>query len=228
MPISALILKYAICYCAFFAMLLLSKANGGYKLFDEKGPAQNTGALLGLQIAGIVWLGVVQIFTFDHSWLEIVFGKSIPGFFPALIIALLLIAVILFACKQSESLFGKIISNQKPVKIFSQAFILRYVLLRFLFLCAYEISLRGYLLTDSVYYLGITKAVLLNAALYALLHAPGNKKEMIACIPYGILLCLICIWLNTVWPAIVLHVSLSLTYETNLLKKFYKPINAFL
>jgi membrane protease YdiL (CAAX protease family) len=228
MSIGTLILKYAVCYCAFFFVLLLSKSNGGYRLFDEDGPARNAGALQGLQIAGIVWLGVIPIFTFDHSWPEIVFGKSIPGFFPAFIIALLLIAVILFARKQSESLFGKIISDQKPVKIFSQVFILRYVSLRFLFLCAYEIFLRGYLLPDSIHYIGITKAVVLNVALYTLLHAPGDKKETIACIPFGILLCVICIWLNAVWPAIVLHVSLSLNYETNLLKRFYKPINASL
>lgn len=220
MQASTLIVKYAICYGAFFFVLLLSKSNGGYRLFDEDGPARNTGALQGLQIAGILWLGVVPIFTFDHSWLEIVFGKSIPGFFPAFIIALLLIAVILFARKQSESLFGKIISDQKPVKIFSQVFILRYVSLRFLFLCAYEIFLRGYLLTDSIHYIGITKAVVLNVALYTLLHGPAGKKEIIACIPFGVLLCLLCIWMNAVWPAILLHVFLSLVYEINLFKKF--------
>ncbi|HVT84768.1 MAG TPA: CPBP family intramembrane glutamic endopeptidase [Chitinophagaceae bacterium] len=228
MTISILILKYAMCYCAFFAMLLLSKPNGGYKLFDKNGPAQNTGALFGSQIAGIVWLGLVPVFTFDQSWIDIVFGIEIPDFFPVVIIILLLIAVSLFARIQSENRFGEIVSNQKTVKIFSRDFILRYILLRLLFLCAYEIFLRGYLLTDSIHYLGITKAVLLNIALYTLLHLPADKKEIIACIPFGALLCLVCIWFQVVWPAILLHVSLSLVYEINLLKKFHRSINAVL
>ncbi len=223
-----LILKYLACYLAFFIVLLLSKSGNGYKLFDEEGPARNSGALMGLQIAGILWLGIVPYFVFEHFWTSIVFGKQVPGFFPALILILLLIVVVLFAGIQAENLFGRILSNQFPVKIFNQAFVLRYILLRFLFICAYEIFFRGYLLTDSIHFIGTAKAVLLNVSLYTLLHAPADKKEMIACIPFGTLLCLVCLWLNAAWPAIVLHVSLSLTYEINLVRKFSKPINAFL
>lgn len=223
-----LILKYAICYCAFFAVLLIGKANGGYKLFDEKCPVQNAGALLGLQIAGILWLGIVPLFIFDHSWIELVFGERIPELFPALIIILLLIVVALFARSQSGNIFRKIISEQKSFRIFGRTFILQYVLLRLFFLCAYELFLRGYLLTDSIHYYGIGTSVLLNVALYTLLHVQADKKEMIACIPFGFLLCVVCIWLNAAWPAIVLHVLLSLVYELNLLKKFYAPVNALL
>lgn len=228
MSIAILILKYTVCYCAFFAALLISKSGGGYKLFDEKGPAIHTGALLGLQIAGILWLGIMPVFIFDHSWIELVFGNGIPGLISILIIILLLFVIVLFARAQSGNLFNKIASNQKSLRIFSNAFILRYTLLRSLFLCAYEIFFRGYLLTDSIYYFGIVAAVILNVAFYALLHLPAGKKEMIACIPFGTLLCAVCVWFNAAWPAIALHVSLSLAYELNLFKKFYTPIKVML
>lgn len=213
---------------AFIFVLLLSKSHGGYKLFDEKGPARNGGILIASQIAGILWFGIIPVFVSDHSWNEIVLGKRALEWFPVLIILFLLITDVFFARKQSENLFIKIISDQKNVTIFSSGFVIRYVLLRILFLCAYEIFFRGYLLTDSIHYLGITTAVLLNVALYVLLHVPAGKKEMIACIPFGTLLCMICIWMNAAWPAIVLHVALSLTYDFNLVQKFSKPINALL
>ncbi|HYM93568.1 MAG TPA: CPBP family intramembrane glutamic endopeptidase, partial [Chitinophagaceae bacterium] len=219
---------YAICYLAFFLISLVSKSEGGYKLFTEDGPARNTGALQGLQITGILWFGIIPFYILGIPFSEMVFGDKFPDFFPALIFILIAVALSLFALIQSQNLFGKIISYKIVFKIFSRAFIARYILLRFLFLCAYEIFFRGYLFTDSLHYLGITEAVLLNVFLYTLLHAPGNKKEMIACIPFGILLCVICIWLKAVWPAIVLHVSLSLTYEINLVRKFSKPLKAIL
>jgi membrane protease YdiL (CAAX protease family) len=64
--------------------------------------------------------------------------------------------------------------------------------------------------------------------LYTLLHAPAGKKEMIACIPFGAILCGVCIWVNAVWPAMLLHVALSMTYEINLVQKFSKPKNALI
>ncbi len=228
MSADILILKYAICYSAFFVVLVISKANGGYRLFDEKSPVRNRSTLFGMQIAGILWLGVVPLFIFDHSWIELVFGRGVPELFPTLIIILLLIVVVLFARLQSGNIFRKIISEQKSLRIFDRTFILQYVLLRLFFLCAYEVFLRGYLLTDSIHYYRIGTSVLLNVALYTLLHVQADKKEMIACIPFGVLLCAVCIWLNAAWPAIVLHVLLSLVYELNLLKKFYTPINALL
>ncbi|HWC55239.1 MAG TPA: CPBP family intramembrane glutamic endopeptidase [Chitinophagaceae bacterium] len=228
MSTSILIVKYAICYGAFLSVLLWSKYNGGNKLFDEKGPAHNTGALFASQIGGIIFLGIVPAFILDRDLSAMVFGRTVRDLFPVVVVILLFVAVILFARIQSENLFQKLVIDQKTFKIFRSDFVTRYVLLRLLYLFAYEIFLRGYLLKDSVSYLGITYAVVLNVVLYTLLHAPAGKKEMIACIPFGVLLCMVCIWLNAVWPAMLLHVALSMTYEINLVQKFSKPKNALI
>lgn len=225
MSIGITILKYAICYFGFFAALLISKANGGYKLFDEKGPAQNTSALLGLHITEIICLGIIPAVIFNHPIVKIVFGTNTPGLIQVLILILLLYPVILFARDHSEKAYKKIDTTKQSSKLYTKEFIPWYFLVRFFFLCAYEIFLRGYLLMDSIYSFGIFKAVLLNITLYALLHVPAGKNEMIASVPFGVLLCLICIWFNAAWPAIILHLILSFSYELNLLKRFYKPIN---
>lgn len=78
---------------------------------------------------------------------------------------------------------------------------------------------RGYLLNDSIHDSGLALAIFINVIFYSLLHIVNGKDEVIACIPFGILLCCLCIWQGAVWPAIFLHLALTVPYEMRCLKK---------
>ena len=103
----------------------------------------------------------------------------------------------------------------------SNVFVSYYFPVRILFLCAYELFFRGFLLFDCIRWFGILPAIIITTGLTVLIHVFTNKKEMWACIPFGIILCSCCITIHSVWQAIVLHLALSLAYEI-------PPVNQFL
>ena len=93
---------------------------------------------------------------------------------------------------------------------------LAFVFIRTLFLIVYECFFRGVMLFLMIEDLGIAAAVLVNLILYALLHW-FNKKERYASVLMGIILCSISIYYHSVWPAIIIHLSLALSHEITLL-----------
>ena len=97
----------------------------------------------------------------------------------------------------------------------------RYFLVRILFLVAYECWFRGYLLMDCATGMGVLPAIIINTVLYTLLHVFKSRNELLGCIPFGLLLSAICIWMGAAWPAIVLHMALALTYEYKLSSRFF-------
>jgi len=55
--------------------------------------------------------------------------------------------------------------------------------------------------------------------LYGLGHIYSSGKELIASIPFGLLLCYLTILNQSVYPSIILHLSIALPYEIILLLK---------
>jgi hypothetical protein len=64
--------------------------------------------------------------------------------------------------------------------------------------------------------LGVAVAVIVNLILYALLHW-FDKKERVGSVLMGIILCSVSIYYYSVWPAIIIHLSLALSHEITLL-----------
>ncbi|HSN61052.1 MAG TPA: hypothetical protein VLR49_08960, partial [Ferruginibacter sp.] len=88
-----LIGNYAICFSMYFAMLRIIQLNRSNQLVDEKGAlAKNPGNLLGLQIAGILWLGLVPLI-WAPPILEIIMGRKNNG--PLFISSILAITILL-------------------------------------------------------------------------------------------------------------------------------------
>ena len=224
MEATHLIMKYLICYSGFFLLSWLAKANDGNKLLDEKGLVRNPGILVGLQIGGILWLGVVPFFIFKYSLGNILFGNTAPKIFPLIIFIVLIIAVVFIAIRQSKKDISELKNKGITIGILSNSFVFNYSLVRFVFLCVYEIFFRGYLLTDSIDQYGIAIAIIINIILYALVHIFSGKKEIIGCIPFGLALCAVSILFKAVWPAIVLHLALSFTYEISSLNRIQKTL----
>lgn len=97
-----------------------------------------------------------------------------------------------------------------------------HIVLRSFFLISYEWFFRGCILISCVYIFGTARAIIINLALYALIHSFNGKKEMCGSIPFGLILCVFTLWYQSVWPAILLHLLLSLSYESFLLHPFFK------
>jgi membrane protease YdiL (CAAX protease family) len=103
------------------------------------------------------------------------------------------------------------------------SFILLYGLLRFAFLITYEWFFRGFLLTGFSLWLGIGWAIIINTSLYTLIHIHKTKKEIIGCIPFGLLMCVFTVWWQSIWPAIIFHMQLAIIHEWSGLQNLTSP-----
>ena len=101
--------------------------------------------------------------------------------------------------------------------------VLLYASLRSAFLVSYEWFFRGLLLWSLVLSLGTIWAILINISLYTLMHIHKNKNELIGCIPFGLLVCVFTLWWQSVWPAIIFHLEITMIREWPVLKNFISP-----
>jgi membrane protease YdiL (CAAX protease family) len=224
METTQMILKYLICFSGFFILSWLAKKNDGNKLMDEKGPVRNSGTLVGLQIGGILWMGLVPFFIFKRSLESVILGNTPLQILPVILFVVLIGTTVFVASNQSKKDFLKTQDKEVVAEVFNSSFVSRYMIARFIFLCVYEIFFRGYMLTDCIDQWGITIGIVINIALYMLIHLFSGKKEIIGCIPFGLALCAVSILFNAVWPAIVLHLALSFTYEISLVNRIRQSL----
>ena len=204
------LLIYTLIYTAVFILTWASKSNNSNRLFDEKGlPAKNTLYLIGLHVGGILLLGSLPIFILPGSFNELLHGSN------TLNITWLLSFVFLFVLLTVTGFRAgsRIHIKEDNIQILSARFLTQYFIVRILFLCSYELFFRGFMLFDCIKYFGSFTAITVTTLLTVLIHIFTNKKEMWSCIPFGIILSSLCIAIHAVWPAMLLHVALSLAYE---------------
>jgi len=116
------------------------------------------------------------------------------------------------------------LSAQFPMEILSShGEIYFYAISRLLFLACYEWFFRGLLLYSCRDLFDSRAAVIINLVLYALAHFHKSRKEIVACIPFGLLLCVFTLWWHSVWPAIILHVLVVTVSEWPPLQQFISP-----
>lgn len=88
-----------------------------------------------------------------------------------------------------------------------------------LYLFLYESYFRGYLLQAALPSQPLHLVILYNTALYALVHINKNVQQILAAIPFGLLLCAVTLWTGHLWFAWVSHLWLALGFELPLLAK---------
>jgi membrane protease YdiL (CAAX protease family) len=101
-----------------------------------------------------------------------------------------------------------------------------YLLLRIVFLVLYECFFRAVLLFVLLTELEVMPAILINTILYTLAHCYSNRKEIIGCIPFGFLLCVITLLHLSIWPAIIIHLALAMSYEITLVSNKQSSIKS--
>ena len=81
------------------------------------------------------------------------------------------------------------------------------------YLFAYELMFRGFLLFACARAFGAWPAIIINTAIYALVHVPKSANEGIGAIPLGLLLCIITFQTQTIWVALFVHWVLAISNE---------------
>ena len=116
--------------------------------------------------------------------------------------------------------------DQKPDNIIIPGpAIFLYGSLRLLFLISYEWFFRALLLTNLSLWVGTGYGIVINVLLYALVHIHKSKKEIIGCLPFGLLMCVFTVWWQSVWPAIIFHLQIAIVNEWRPFQKIISPQN---
>jgi membrane protease YdiL (CAAX protease family) len=220
-------LLYILGYTGLFAITGLSHKHNGNRLVDEQGITSDKPMLLGSHLVAIAWIGIFCICFFQPGLPEIAWGKKTPTGLQVSVIILLTAIGRILAIVEAEKKFSAI-AGRMPGEPVATGFMSNYIVARVLFLCLYELWFRGYLLINSIIAFGITFAIILNIALYSLLHKVNGRREMLACIPIGAILCGVCAWTGAAWPAILIHVVMTLSHEIHLVKKIHKSLISFI
>lgn len=213
------VLVYSFCYAMVFILSLISKTEASQRLIKDDGSiSDKPGNIIGLHIIGILWLGMVPAFLLKRPVFKTITGNGFPDSSLLIIFILLLLLTAKVAMKSGKKMQQQLVNSNVSHITLPVLFITRYFIIRTAFLFAYELFLRGFILFESIHSMGITLAVILNVVLHVLLHLFNSKKEMLACIPFSLLACWLCILFNAAWPAVILHFTFSLLYESRLYK----------
>jgi membrane protease YdiL (CAAX protease family) len=209
-------LLFVISYVLFFGFSWMSKIKGIHRLINDDGVFTSKPiGLISAHVIGIIWLGFIPIIHFQKSFLKVLTEIKIPVSFIIVLYFFLLILIVTIAFEQSKKGYDKSKSSTESLTHLSIEFFIFYFIIRALFLFSYELWFRDFLLFACIAGFGIPIAVFINVSLYVLLHIFNGKKEALASIPFGLLVCFFSILFNSVWPAIILHIGFSLTYELN-------------
>ena len=147
---------------------------------------------------------------FHRNWSHVVAWPQFQAPAQKIILVLLATATVIVAWRHASKMSK--ISGLLPDATFSQTIF--YLATRAIFVVVYECFFRGLLLFCFIYAFDVATAVVVNIFLYVLAHISKKRSEIIACIPFGLVLCGITIWHRSVLPAVALHLALAMVHET--------------
>jgi hypothetical protein len=208
-----------VCYVAYFLVSWFAWKADQLNIDGRNGLLCSLKGINTKHLAGIFLLGL-PLLLYRGAWLGLLA-------FPRAGSLKRMLAVLLLAIIAGQlALAGAKKRSRNPVMITGECRrpgfgeICRYLIVRSVFLIVYECFFRGLLLAACLRFLGIPAAILINLACYAGLHLFRGFHEMLPCIFFGLTLCGVVLWNHSVLPALVIHLVLSLVYETCL---FFLP-----
>jgi membrane protease YdiL (CAAX protease family) len=185
-------------YFLFFIAVSTGAKSGSGKLKNVLAGKADAGVLFTQLVSGLIFLGIGSIdFRFDH-FVWILTATAVQG-------------GILSAFKN--------INPNNSIHSLSAYLPLSFILVRTLFLIVYEIFFRGAMLFIMIEDMNIVLAIIFNLFFYMMVHW-FHKQERYGSLIMGIVLCSVTIYYHSVWPAILIHLSLALSYEISLLIKY--------
>lgn len=212
------LLIYASCFIGFFMQTGISWQHNSNRLFNDQGkPASQPGYLTALYISGIMWLAFFPL-VLRNDANEIPFIQTGTISTTTGLGLFLLTGLFVFTGIKSSRQIIPAKENQIHLNKF---FIAYYVVLRIAFLFSYELFFRGFLLFDVSKFSGIPVAIMLSTCLTVSVHVFNSKKEMLACVPFGVILSGCCLLTTSVLPAVVMHIALCMSYELPVIHQLF-------
>lgn len=80
-----------------------------------------------------------------------------------------------------------------------------------IYLLGYEFLFRGILFFAGIDILPLWLNITINCILYAVAHIPKGRLEIIASLPFGVVLCLVSYYTGNFWAAWLIHLTLALS-----------------
>lgn len=102
---------------------------------------------------------------------------------------------------------------QFRLKVWDYSLVILSFSLWIAYLLAYEFMFRGILLYSCIRSFDVPTALVINICIYTLVHLPKGITETVGAIPFGLILCLLVIHLDSVWVAVFIHSILALSNE---------------
>jgi len=212
---------HGLAYLSMFLVSWWAYRTKSLKFFSENGWSQNNRIQFFLLTIGILVWGVIPIIMSGKtSLLILVFGENLPSSIQLSLVFGLAVLAFFIGSSQSGKLDIKSPNFQPPPTIFV---ISSFLVFRILFLISYEIWFRGFFLQDLVLVFPLPVAIGINLFFYALIHIFSGPKQALGSIGFGAILCMMVIYFGSFWPAITIHLCLSLGYEGSFVVRFSKP-----
>jgi membrane protease YdiL (CAAX protease family) len=199
-------------YSLFFIAVSTGAKSGGGQLKDVLAGNGEAGILFSRLMAGIFFLGIGAIVLFERRGLDVrIISLTWGDHYIVWIVAFAAIVVGIFSALKKS--FPAHSLHSLPLHL-----PLSFVLIRTLFLMVYELFFRGIMLVIMREDMGVVLAIIFNLIFYVLVHW-FDKQERYGSLLMGLVLCGVTIYYYSIWPAVIIHLSLALGHEITLLIK---------
>ncbi len=201
----------AACFTVYF---IVSYAYRIFKIRNIEEALQTKNGLLLLNLKhclGIILFGFLFYFIIPEYRFLIFFFEI-----PSLTTLLLFISVVFISAFLAHNSAKNNLKNISWKSENSIKYGWLYFTIRTAFLFSYEFFFRGVLFFSLLEVNEIMIAILVSTSLYILIHAFDSRTEIIGAIPFGIILCLFSYFTNSIWPAFIIHITLSGVYEVSM------------
>ena len=199
-------------YSLFFIAVTTGFKNGSGQLKDILSGKGEPGILFSRLISGIFFLGIGAATLFAKRNVDTEIFTPAWNDYNISVWIIMAIAIIIGGLSALKKIYPANNSNHSLPFYLP----LSFVFIRTLFLIVYEFFFRGVVLFIMAEDFGVAIAIIINLILYVMVHW-FDKKERYGSLLMGIILCSTSIYYHSVWPAIIIHLSLALSHEITLL-----------
>ncbi|MEP7236661.1 MAG: CPBP family intramembrane glutamic endopeptidase [Ferruginibacter sp.] len=199
--------------------------NKSDKIVDALYRGGKQSLLLKKQLFGIAALSVpvVLYFSFHNAALKLF---TLERFEPWIYFWIMVLTACIYLSSKAT---GKELKKLKENNIITNRVqIAAYFTGRVIFLFLYELFFRAVLLFSLAAVAGNLFSILVNVGCYVALHAHCKKNELVATVPFGFVICLLCLAANSIWPAIVLHLLIAITAESMIIFSIKKTFKLYI
>lgn len=210
------------CYIIFFLVSCFAWKENQLNIDGRSGLVNSLNGINLKNLSGIVLFGLPLVLYFK-LWAHLfLLSPGLPSR-KMLVFLLLIIAVGQLALMKAKKRSKDSVIRERDREQLAFPAVRWYLFIRICFLIVYECFFRGLLLFVCAGIFGAPSAVVINMIFYTGIHVFNGRWEMLSCIPFGLLLCGMVLWNQSVLPAVALHLVLALVYENHLIFSLDQP-----